>query len=81
MDRDNESFEPQWLNMTALDPPKPLQELELRSQFETIQGDLYVSQFETIGLAKVLLLKREFHLTMRFEDIQPAKNQADDSAQ
>jgi len=70
---DATSLVPRWLEMDAVHPPKPLKELRLRMEFVEIDDDLYVSQLLTDGLAKILLLKREFHAEIRFDDISPAK--------
>jgi hypothetical protein len=38
---------------------------------------LYLSRMETDGLVSILLLKREFHMELTFEDIRPATQSAD----
>jgi hypothetical protein len=54
-----------------------------RTKFESEEGgrekddDLFVSHLVTDGLAKVLLLKREFHVEIRFDDISPAAKHAE----
>ena len=69
---DGESLEPRWLEMEALHPPKPLKELRVRLEFDRIDGEVFMSRLVTDGLAKVLLLTREFHMDLRFDDIRPA---------
>lgn len=65
-------LEPRWMEMTAVHAPKPLKKLAIRLEF-TLQGDdLFVSRMVTDGLAKVLMMQREFHMDLRFEDIRPA---------
>ncbi len=60
-----------WMEMTAVHAPKPLKRLAIRLEF-TLQGDdLFVSRMVTDGLAKVLMMQREFHMDLRFEDIRP----------
>ena len=71
---DQNSLEPLWLEMEAIHPPKPLKELRLRMEFVEIDDELFMSHLVTDGLAKILLLKREFHMEMRFDDISRAKN-------
>ena len=71
---DEDSLQPQWLEMEAIHPPKPLKELRLKMEFVEIDDDLFMSHLVTDGLAKILLLKREFHMEMRFDDISRAKN-------
>lgn len=78
---DKESFEPRWLEMAAVHPPKPLKELRLRMEFEEIGNDLFMSRLMTDGLAKILLLKREFHVEIHFEDIRPASKTSDAPSQ
>ncbi len=70
---DEDSLQPQWLEMEAIHPPKPLKELRLKMEFVEIDDDLFMSHLVTDGLAKILLLKREFHMEMRFDDISRAK--------
>ena len=74
---DAKSLVPRWLEMEAVHPPKPLKELRFRMEFVEIDDDLYVSQLVTDGLAKILLLKREFHVEIRFDDIHPAAKHAE----
>ncbi len=69
---DGESLEPRWLEIEAVHPPKPLRELRLRMEFDLVNDEVFVSGLETDGLAKILLLKREFHVDIRFDDIRPA---------
>jgi hypothetical protein len=70
---DADSLQPRWLEMEAIHPPKPLKELRMRMDFVGINGDLFMSHLVTDGLAKILLLKREFHIEMRFDNIRPAQ--------
>ena len=74
---DKESFEPRWLEIAAIHPPKPLKELRLRMEFKEIGDNLFVSRLLTDGLAKILLLKREFHMEINFDDIRPASKDSD----
>jgi hypothetical protein len=67
-----ETLEPTWLEMTAVHAPKPLKRLEIRIEFATRDKQTYVSRMVTEGLAKVLMIQREFHTDLRFEDIQPS---------
>ena len=67
------SLAPRWLEVEAVHPPKPLKELRLRMEFDLVDDDLYMSRLETDGLAKILLLKREFHVDISFDDIRPAE--------
>lgn len=76
---DGESLEPQWLEMEALHPPKPLKELRMRLEFDRIDGEVFMSRLVTDGLAKILLLTREFHMDLRFDDIRPAAKHGDRS--
>jgi len=76
---DGESLEPQWLEMEALHPPKPLKELRMRLEFDRIDGEVFMSRLVTDGLAKILLLTREFHMDLRFDDIRPASKHGDRS--
>ena len=69
---DEDSLQPRWLEMEAIHPPKPLKALRLKMEFVEIDDDLFMSHLVTDGLAKILLLKREFHMEMRFDDISPA---------
>jgi len=69
---DGESLQPRWLEMEALHPPKPLKELRMRMEFDRIDGEVFMSRLVTDGLAKILLLTREFHMDVRFNDISPA---------
>jgi hypothetical protein len=75
---DRESLQPKWIEMEALYPPKPLKALQLRLEIDEVAGELYVSRMVTDGLAKILLLKREFHMEMRFDDIRRGKPPATD---
>ena len=70
---DAESLEPRWLEMEAIHPPKPLRELRMRLEFQQIGDQLFLSRLVTDGLAKILLLKREFHMEMHFDDISWAE--------
>jgi hypothetical protein len=70
---DAESLDPRWLEIEAVHPPKPLKELRLRMEFEHVDDSVFVSRLETDGLAKILLLKREFHVDISFDDIRPAE--------
>ena len=74
---DGESLEPRWLEMESLHPPKPLKELRMRLEFVRIDGELFMSRLVTDGLAKILLLTREFHMDLHFNDIRPAANRGD----
>jgi len=74
---DGESYTPRWLEMEAIHPPKPLKELRMRMEFEEAGGDLYLSKLVTDGLAKILLLKRQFHMEIRFEEILQAAEHAE----
>jgi len=76
---DGENLEPRWLEMESVHPPKPLKKLRLRMEFVEIDDGLFVSRLVTDGLAKILLLKREFHAEIRFDDIRPAAKHADSS--
>ena len=76
---DGESLEPRWLEMEAVHPPKPLKELRMRMEFDRIDGEVFTSRLVTDGLAKVLLLTREFHMDLRFDDIRPAAKHDDRS--
>ncbi len=69
---DGESLELRWLEMEARHPPKPLKELRMRLEFDRIDGEVFMSRLVTDGLAKILLLTREFHMDLRFNDIRPA---------
>ncbi len=71
---DEDSLQPRWLEMVAIHPPKPLKELRMKMEFVEIDDDLFMSHLVTDGLAKILLLKREFHMEMRFDDISRVKN-------
>ena len=44
----------------------------MRLEFDRIGGEIFMSRLVTNGLAKVLLLTREFHMDLRFDDIRPA---------
>lgn len=69
---DPATLEPKWLEMTAVHAPKPLRTLSIRLEF-TPQGDhIFVSRMVTDGLARVLMIHREFHMDLRFDDIRPA---------
>jgi len=74
---DGESLEPRWLEMESLHPPKPLKELRMRLEFDRIDGELFMSRLVTDGLAKILLLTREFHMDLQFDDIRPVANRRD----
>lgn len=74
---DQANFEPRWLEMEAIQPPKPLKELRLRMEFVGIDGDLFVSHLVTDGLAKILLFKREFHMEIRFDGISRGEKDVD----
>jgi len=76
---DAESLEPRWLEMEAVDPPIPLKELRMRMEFQQIGDQLFLSRMVTDGLAKILLLKREFQMEIRFDDISPAVKHTDSS--
>ena len=68
------TLEPAWLEMQAIRAPKPLKRLAIRLEF-TRQGDhTFVTSMVTDGLAKVLLMQREFHMDLRFDNIQPASS-------
>lgn len=71
------SLEPRWLEMEAVHPPKPLKELRMRMEFQQIEDALFLSRLVTDGLAKILLLKREFHAEIRFDDIRPGAKHAE----
>jgi hypothetical protein len=66
------TLEPAWLEMAAVHPPKPLKKLGIRLEFARQGEHIYVTRMVTDGLAKVLLMQREFHMDLRFEDIRPA---------
>lgn len=68
---DSRSLDPLWLDMTAVHPPKPLKDLHMRMRFEKVANELFMSRMVTDGLAKILLLKREFHVEIQFDDIRP----------
>jgi hypothetical protein len=74
---DAESLEPRWMEMEALHPPRPLKELRMRLEFDRIEGEVFTSRLVTDGLAKILLLTREFHMDLRFVDIRPASKHGD----
>ena len=74
---DAESLEPRWLEMEASDPPMPLKELRMRMEFQQIGDQLFLSRMVTDGLAKILLIKREFHMEIRFDDIRPGAKHAE----
>jgi hypothetical protein len=74
---DAESLEPRWMEMEALHPPRPLKELRMRLEFDRIEGEVFTSRLVTDGLAKILLLTREFHMDLRFDDIRPASKHGD----
>jgi hypothetical protein len=58
--------------MEAVHPPKPLKELRMKMEFLGVGGNLYLSKLVTDGQAKILFLKREFHMEILFDDIRPA---------
>lgn len=66
-----ETMAPTWMEMEAIHPPKPLKKLTMRFEFIPLGNDVFVARMVTDGLAKVLLMQREFHMDMRFDDIQP----------
>ena len=66
------SQEPTWIEMTAVHAPKPLKKLAIRLEFNPQGDDIFVSRMVTDGLARVLMMQREFHMDLRFEDIRPA---------
>jgi hypothetical protein len=45
----------------------------MRLEFQQIGEQLFLSRIVTDGLAKILLLKREFHMEMHFDDISWAE--------
>lgn len=66
------TMEPTWMEMTAVRAPKPLKRLAIRVEFRPQGGEIYVSRMVTDGLARVLMMQREFHMDLRFESIRPA---------
>ena len=76
---DRESLEPRWMEIEALHPPRPLKELRMRLEFDRIEGEVFTSRLVTDGLAKILLLTREFHMELRFDDIRPGSRNGDPS--
>jgi hypothetical protein len=69
---DPATLEPLWMEMTAVHAPKPLKRLATRLEFRSVGDTIYVSRMVTDGLARVLLMQREFHMDLRFDDIRPA---------
>ena len=67
-----DTLEPMWLEMEALHAPKPLKQLTIRLEFMTRGEETFVMQMETEGLAKVLLMQREFRVELSFDNLRPA---------
>ncbi len=66
------SLDPLWLAMEILDPPKPVRELKMRLEFERVGTGVYLKRMVTDGRAKVLLMKRDFHMEMTVSNLAPA---------
>lgn len=69
---DATSLDPLWLAMDALDPPKPVRELKMRLEFERVGTGVYLKRMVTDGKAKILLMKRDFHMEMTVSNLAPA---------
>jgi hypothetical protein len=67
-----ESLDPVWIEAEAVDPRGPLKEFALRMEYARIDGTLWITRFQTTGLAKVLLMKRRFDVDMRLSELTPA---------
>ena len=67
------TMDPVCVEMTAVQPEKPLKELSIRFEFSRLGDDVFVSRVHTNGLAKVLLIKRRFDAEIVFSDVKPAR--------
>lgn len=65
------TLDPLWLAIEVLEPPKPLRKLMMRLEFERVGDGVYLKRMITDGRAKVLLMKRVFHLEMEVSDVVP----------
>lgn len=65
------TLDPVSAELEVSDPPKPLKRLKIVMEFER-QGDrIFAVRMVTDGFAKVLLMKREFHVDVNWTGIRP----------
>lgn len=69
---EEESLDPLWIEAEVIKPPKPMRECHLRMKFERVGDLLVMHRMSTEGRVKILLMKRKFHMEMRFEEIKVA---------
>jgi len=74
------SLDPLWIEADVIKPPKPMREFHLRMEFKRIGDLLVMHRMSTEGRVKILLMKRNFHMEMRFDDIRVARVQQDPDA-
>ena len=65
-----ETLDPISIHMTAVTPPGPLKDLDLRMEFARVGDAIYMSGLVSKGLAKVLLFTREFEADIRVSDVK-----------
>lgn len=66
-----DSLDPVSIDLELISPPRPLKNLALHMEFERQDDTVYATRMVTDGLAKILLMKREFHVDVRWSEIRP----------
>lgn len=66
------TLDPISVELTVVHPPKPLKEFRIVMEFERRGDAVYNTRMVTDGLAKVLFMKREFHVDVHWTEIRPA---------
>ncbi len=73
---DAASLDPLWLAIEALDPPKPVRELKMRMEFKRVGTGVFLKRMITDGKAKMLLMKRDFHMEMTVSNLTPVGSES-----
>ncbi len=75
-----ETLDPLWMAVKIVQPSGPMSELDIRMEFERLGELVHVQRLFTAGLAKVLLIKREFAMDIRISDVRPGGDQSSTSS-
>ena len=75
-----ETLDPLWMEIEAVEPPKPTTEFAMRIEFERLGELVHVQRLFTTGLANIILIKRQFEMDIQVTDVRPGGDQSSESS-
>jgi len=67
---DSQTLDPLWIKFKAVNAPGPLKELDLELEFARLGDTVFIERVFTTGLAKIVLIKRQFESDIRISNIE-----------